>query len=104
TWTPEQGGGGPSLWEHDAFALDSGWMPENVDFLTAELTLDFVNRSVAAAVERLRDEPEWELARRIEADLFGNQEWFAVQGLIAARTTELPRLLASTKISRTWSI
>jgi len=96
-------GGGPYLWGNDGHIFDSGWRQENLEFLAATLTTEFVNKAVPAAVERLKDEPEWEQAKRLEADLFGYREWSCVQDLISARTKELPLLLSSTKEAKNWS-
>ena len=102
-WTPDNGGGGPYLWENDSQIHDSGWMQENIDFLTSTLTPKFVDQHVKAAVERLRGEPECEKARQIESDFSGNHEWISVQDLIASRTAELPLLLSNPKVTQ-WTI
>jgi len=103
-YTQENGGGGPYLWENDSYIYSSEWLQANLDFLTVTLTPEFVNKSIRAAVERLRGEPEWEKALMIEADLFGNQEWISVQDLIASRTAELPLLLSGTGTVTEWSM
>jgi len=66
---------------------DAGWSDENSDFLKNTLTVDFVNDKVVKAVVRLREEPEFEKAQKIENDLDECQE------VIAARVEELPSLL-----------
>lgn len=103
-YTQENGGGGPYLWENDSHISHTGWMQENTDFLAATLTPDFVNKAIPSAVQRLKGEPEWEKAKSVEADLFGNQDWISVQDLIAARTAELPLFLSGTGTATEWSI
>ncbi len=92
-----ESGDGPRLWEHDSDIDDAGWLEENVDFLGRTLTLDFVNEKVSAAVARLRNEPEFETARRIQNDLPDSED------LVAERVKELPRLLKDPNADR-WTI
>ncbi len=87
-WTPEDGGGGPYLWENDSHIHDAGWAEDNLAFLRTALTVEFVSDRVATAVSRLRGEPEWEKARRLLDDLLNAQE------LLTLRTAELPLLLS----------
>ena len=68
-WTKEQGGGGPYLCLNDGHLHDAGWMTANLDFLSGTLTVDYVKDKVRGAVARLREEPEYETARRLETDL-----------------------------------
>lgn len=98
-WTNQLGGGGPYLWANHTRIYDAGWMECNLDFFRSVFTVGFVNEGVSRAVTRLTGEPEWEQARRIEADLPGCQE------LLAFRVAELPLLLGrpSTEVDD-WSI
>lgn len=97
-WTKEQGGGGPYLWETDSHVYDAGWMPENLDFLTGILSVEFVEDRVVNAVARLSGEPEWEQARQLELDFPKCRE------LVALRAAELPILLATCTGSDAWSL
>jgi hypothetical protein len=91
---------GPMIWINDSWKLDvaeSGWMDCNLDFLRKTLTVEFVNAGVARAVARLKGEPEWDQARRVEDDLPDYQE------VIAFRVAELP-LLLSDPSNEGWSV
>jgi hypothetical protein len=96
-WTAEDGGGGPYLWSNDSHIHDAGWMSENVDFLAATLTVEFVNDRVAAAVATLDSAPEREKARRLRDDLP------ACQNVIARRVAELPSLLSRPDSTEGWT-
>jgi hypothetical protein len=87
-WSRDDGGGGPYLWGNDARICDSCWLPQNVEYLQKTLTVDFVNARVEAAVERLREEPEFARAELMRRQLDDRQE------LIASRVKELPQHLA----------
>ncbi len=97
-WTAEVGGGGPYLWENDSLIFDAGWMKQNVDFLTRTLTADYVEERVARAVARLKGEPEWEQARRLELDLAMTRK------LLGRRVAELPVLLGRPRTIDGWSV
>lgn len=77
------------LWQNDSFIFHDGWTDENVGFLAATLTPEFVNANVAKAVARLKGDSEFEKAKRMESDL----ERVECQDLIAERVAELPSLL-----------
>ncbi len=83
-WTPDEGGGGRCLWRDDTQIGEAGWLPENVEYLKSVLTVDFVGAKVDAAVERLRDEPEYARVLPVSESLRDRQE------LIASRIEELP--------------
>lgn len=54
-WTPENGGGAPSLWETSGHIYDQAWLPENVTFLQSTFTPDFLQNSVSMAARLLRE-------------------------------------------------
>lgn len=56
-WTPERGGGAPTLWETNSHIFDLAWLPENSDFLRAALTPDHVSNSVSMAARLLNSIP-----------------------------------------------
>jgi hypothetical protein len=97
-WSKQRGGGGPYIWANDTMIFDAGWMECNLDFLRTALTVAFVNDGVVRAVVRLEGEPEWERARRLEADLPACQE------LLALRVAELPLLLSRPSGIHGWSV
>jgi hypothetical protein len=97
-WTRGHGDGGPDLWANDSQIYETGWMVENIEFLTTTLNVDYVNGRVAKAAARLKDEPEWENAQRLVDDLPEAQE------LLALRVTELPQLLSKPPSGVGWSI
>jgi hypothetical protein len=88
-WTPEHGGGGPYLTENDSFLFDAGWQSPNVEFLQNTLAFPYVLRKVEQAADRLADEPERDLARKIAADTAHKRE------TIESMIEEIPRLLAA---------
>jgi hypothetical protein len=57
-----------------------------------------VKDEVARAVVRLKGEPEWERARRLEDDIPGCEE------LLTLRVAELPLLLSSPSNIDEWSV
>lgn len=68
-WTQAEGGGGPYLSNNDSHIYQAGWLPENLAFLTKALTPDFVKDRVKCAVDCLKNEPEWDTAKRLKDDL-----------------------------------
>ncbi len=52
-WTPDAGGGAPVLWETDGHIFDQSWLPENVEFLRATFTPNYVRKSILAAAVTL---------------------------------------------------
>lgn len=53
-WTPDGGGGPPTLWETDGHIFDQSWLPQNVDFLRSTLTAAYVRESISEAASVLR--------------------------------------------------
>lgn len=96
-WDPDQGGGGPYLWEHDANVYDRGWTEANLLFLRNFLTVDQVGQGIREATARLQHEPEREIADQINAEVEVRRD------LIETRVTELPTLLATSQ-SMGWTI
>lgn len=78
----------PYLYHGDSGIIRLGWMRENLDYLSATLTIDFVEGHVIKALARLEGEPEWEQARQMERDLPRCRD------LVSFRVAELPVLLA----------
>lgn len=56
------------LWENDSSIFDSGWLPENLDFMWRTLTVDYLRQKVSEAARRLVTEPEAAMASRLEGD------------------------------------
>jgi len=79
-------------------------MPENLDFISRTLTQDFVIQGVKKAAERLKGEPQWEQAHRIETDLSATPQAIPVQELIKWRVEELPQFLSERDVVYEWSI
>ena len=96
SWTKQSGGVGPYLWENDS-RIYSGWKPENLDFLSSVLTVEFVEEHVEKAVIRLEVEPELEKARQLRKDFSDRRE------LVTLRVAELPLLLAEHTGPGNWS-
>lgn len=55
-WTTDAGGGAPALWETDGHIFDQSWLPENVEFMRAILTPNYVRNSISKAASILRAE------------------------------------------------
>jgi hypothetical protein len=88
-WTRDEGGGPPCLWEFEGNLYSHRWLEPNVDFLRRTLDVPTVSDVLRRAVETLKREPEHEVASLMLADLPTRTE------MLAARCTELPRLLAT---------
>src|SRR5882724_7183269 len=67
-WTPDKGGGGPYLRANDCFGSGHEWMQPNIEFLQYTLSFDYILRKVEQAADRLANEPERDVARKIAAD------------------------------------
>lgn len=65
---PALPGGAPPLWENDSYIFDSGWLPQNLDFLWSTLTVGYLREKVTEAARRLAAEPESAMASRLERD------------------------------------
>jgi hypothetical protein len=93
-WTPDGGGGPPCLWEFGGHLYTHRWLEPNVRFLRQVLNAQAASNALARAVERLFDQPEYEVAAEVQADLPLCAE------TLAARCAELPSVLESTSGTR----
>jgi len=96
-WTPDKGGGGPCLWENDSFIYNTGWMPENADFLASVLTFDFIDEQLKRAARKIEGQPEYDTARQLVIDIQDRRE------LVESRAAELPSLLRDHR-SHGWKV
>jgi hypothetical protein len=90
-WTPERGGGPPSLWEFGGHLYEHRWLEPNIRFLRRILNPQEVGDVLRLAVERLGGHPEHAVATEIEGDIPLCAE------TLAARCAELPRLLETSQ-------
>jgi hypothetical protein len=87
-WTPERGGGPPSLWGFGGPLYEHRWLEPNIRFLRRMLDdPQKVSDVLRLAVERLGGQPELEAATEIQGDIP-----LCAETLIA-RCAELPHLL-----------
>lgn len=89
SWRPDVGGGAPTPWETDGHIFEQSWLPENVEFLRATLTPNYVRDSISAAAVTLRGETDSSVPELMVSD-FDN----AVT-LVELRIEELLQYLAS---------
>jgi hypothetical protein len=90
-WTPDRGGGPPSLWEFGGHLYTNRWLELNVSFLKDVLRAWEVGDVLGRAVERLIDQPEHAKATEVLGDLPLCEE------TLTARCAALPRLLGTTQ-------
>jgi hypothetical protein len=88
-WTPDGGGGPPTLWEFGGHLYTNRWLHPNVTFLQRVLNAQEAAPVLNRAVGRLADQPEREIAAAVEADLPLCEE------TLTARCAVLPRLLGT---------
>jgi hypothetical protein len=88
-WTRDEGGGPPCLWDFEGNLYSHRWLEPNVNFLRRTLNVPAVTDVLNRAVEALKSEPEHDVAARMLAEVPSRTE------MLAARCTELPRLLAT---------
>jgi hypothetical protein len=101
SWTRDEGGGPPCLWQFDGNLNSHRWLEPNVDFLRRTLNVPAVTDVIRRCGEALKGEREHEVAGRMLADVPGRIE------TLAARCAELPNLLATTQQGDTlleWSV
>lgn len=91
-WTPNDGGGPPSLWDFEGHLYELCWQAPNILFLKETLNAPNVSHVLNRCVERLTDQPEIQVARRVESDLPILVE------TLNARCLELPRLLEASNL------
>jgi hypothetical protein len=68
-WTPNGGGGPPSLWEFEGLLYAHHWLEPNVAFLKNALNVARVTEDLKRAVDRLVESSEHDVAARIREDL-----------------------------------
>ena len=90
-WTPDEGGGPPCLWEFHPHLYTHRWLEPNVNFLKGILNVRSVSDLLVRAVERLLNQPEHDVAARIQEDF---PLYIAT---LEARCAELPLLLETTQ-------
>jgi hypothetical protein len=86
-WTPNGGGGPPSLCEFEGHLYSRRWLEPNVDSLKQALTAHNVSDALDRAVEQLIGQSEHETASAVRGDFPLCVE------TVQARCDELPRLL-----------
>ncbi|QDU51709.1 hypothetical protein Pan110_40760 [Gimesia panareensis] len=86
-----------NFWENDSFILGSGWTDNNADYLTTNLTVEFVNVLIQQAAVLLGNTTESQMAEQIKNDLPG------CQALLRERVKEFPELLRNPD-SRGWTV
>ena len=87
-WTPDEGGGPPAIWDCGCHMFDVGWREENLSFLKATLTSDYVEEKLVVALGRIEVGATKQIASRIIHELPSRRT------LLALRIEELPKLLA----------
>lgn len=90
-WTPDRGGGPPSLWEFAGHLYTNRWLEPNVSFLKGALSARRAGDVLRRAVERLIDQPEHAKATEVLQDLPLCEE------TLTARCAALPLLLGTTQ-------
>ena len=95
TWTPDKGGGPPTLWEYAGHLYSHRWLAPNVAFLEGVLELRQVEAVLGRTVDVLAREPEGEIAARVLGDLPRCAD------TLEKRCAELPRLLATVQTAET---
>lgn len=91
-WMKVGGGGPPCLWEFEGNLYEHRWLEPNIEFLSRTLTVSNVRDVLKRATERLVNEPEHAIARRVYEASETRSE------TLEARCAELPRLLATTQV------
>ncbi len=86
-WTPDAGGGPPSLWEFEGHLYANRWLENNIAFMRKTLFPEKVKRVLQRSVEKLANEPEHPAASGIYED------WPLCEEALASRCEELPRIL-----------
>jgi hypothetical protein len=91
-WTPNEGGGPPSLWEFEGHLYSHAWLESNIGFLNQFLGPPIARQALHHAVQRLVG-PQREVAAQMLADLPLLSE------TLEARCRELPLILATSSES-----
>lgn len=87
-WTPDGGGGPPSLWEFEGHLYSHKWLEPNITFLKQFLTTATVRNALDDALERLQGPGRDTVATMIA-------DFPLLTGTIEARCRELPVILAA---------
>jgi hypothetical protein len=98
-WAPDRGCGPFVLWELEGHIYERAWRPENVAFLQATLTMDYVEEKLRHAAQTVAGEVDSPVPERMIAD-------FPLQKtLLEFRLEEQPTLLlASPMYHWDWTI
>jgi hypothetical protein len=67
-WTPERGGGGPYLTQSDSSIFDRAWRDDNLAFLKAILSVDYVTARLGESARKLEAYPEAKVASQVAND------------------------------------
>lgn len=97
-WTPKEGGGPPSLWAPEGHIFDLGWRTDNIAFLQATLTVDYIESSLRLAAQKVKEVVESAVPQQMLND------FDAQKPLLALRLEELPRLLSTASEVQDWTI
>jgi|CXWL01.1.fsa_nt_gi hypothetical protein len=87
-WTSDQGGGVPNLWEYGSMGFEEHWRAENLLFLRATLTPDYLRGRLETARNRLLEMEQHAIIEHLLLAIEVNSE------LVALRCAGLPELLA----------
>ncbi len=86
-WTPDSGGGPPCLWDPAGHIYKQGWRQENVAFMKAILTIDYLWDKLQHAAQRLQGV----VASEVPLQMIGDFE--AQKALLEIRLEVFPSLL-----------
>src|SRR5690606_32680061 len=67
-WTPNEGGGPPSLWEYNGHGYRGGWLQSNLEALPRVLTAPALIAAATRAAAALRDHEHADVAALVAAD------------------------------------
>lgn len=88
-WTRTAGHGPPTVWGAVGHVYEQQWRPENVSFVKATLTADYVESSVRRAAERLSTLCDSPIPAQMVEELPHRRE------ILARRLSILPKILAA---------
>lgn len=94
-WTPDEGGGPPTLWEFGGHLYSHRWLEPNVAFVRRALDVPRITDVLERSVNALAGQPEHEIAARMLMDVPAHAQ------RLAARCADLPDLLATTQEATT---
>jgi hypothetical protein len=97
-WTPERGGGPPSLWEDSMLVCEAVWRPENLDLLRAQLQPGQLLATLERCAAMMAEPADRQLAERIHAD-FPAQRW-----LVELRQEQLLSFVTSREFVVDWTL